>query len=92
MVLFADNFASSQVTCLSSAPQTFAKLFSGLTIPAGMEAKTYSDFHELTWPEGAAEGTYTFFMALAKPGAFADGAIDGGDIVEIGSDAVSYER
>lgn len=73
MLLLADGFTRTAVTCLSAAVTTLAPLFRSVTLPAGFPRTSLAPFFGFTWPADAPPGLYTFVLALTLPGAFAAG-------------------
>src|SRR5262249_46291843 len=65
---------------VSADPRAFPRLFTGVSVPAGLSAPMGQLFAH-TFAGTETPGTYTLFAALVVPGAFADGRIDPGDVI-----------
>jgi glucose/arabinose dehydrogenase len=68
--------------------RTFPRLIPDLALPPGTDA-TLEDFFVHALDDADEPGTYTIIAALARPGAFADGAVEPGDLLALGVKAVT---
>lgn len=57
-------------------------LAAGVTLPRGF-APSVEDFVVYTFTGNEPPGVYRFYLAATRPGAFADGRIDGGDVLAL---------
>jgi hypothetical protein len=90
MILLANGFSSSAITCLSSVPQNTPALLTSVELPAGMPLTTFPDVFVLQWNGNIPRGDYLFFIAVTRAGAFGDGRMDAGDVLSVASQTVSF--
>jgi uncharacterized repeat protein (TIGR01451 family) len=90
LVFLTQGFASSVTTCLSQVPQNTPALVTNFQLPAGMPLTSFPDLFGLQWTSSIPRGTYTFFIAVTRAGAFADGRMDGNDVLSVASQTVTF--
>jgi Bacterial Ig-like domain (group 2) len=65
-----------------SQPASMRAVLSSVTLSAGLGV-VVPEFFRYTWQGNEPLGTYQMFFAATRPGAFADGRIDGGDVLAV---------
>lgn len=65
-----------------SQPASLRSIVSSVTLSAGLGV-VVPEFFRYTWQGNEPLGTYQLFFAATRPGAFADGRIDGGDVLAV---------
>ncbi len=91
-VAFVTETLGLLLTCLSAPPQTFPPFVRNVLIPADLPLTFTNDVFQTMWPMGAPGGTYILFMADVRSGAVADGSLDPGDVLVLGTAAVSFTQ
>lgn len=81
-VLFFNSLGGGVVTRLDADPRTFPPMLANATLPPGVEG-TINDFFVYTFSGGEPPGVYIFFAILTPPGAFADGLVNGSDLLTL---------
>lgn len=82
LAFVANGGSAFALRCGSASVATFPPYMANVTVPSGIDF-TVDDVLALTWPAGAPSGTYTLAILATTPGAFADGALDLGDILTL---------
>jgi hypothetical protein len=88
VVFFADGATKVVVSCLSSAPQSFAPLLQDLLI--AQPFKVFPNLLAFQWPSGPPAGAYVFFVALTRPSASSNGTANPNDVIAVAIDSTSF--
>ncbi len=90
VVFVTAEFAGTQLTCLSAAPERFQPLHRDVGLPGALASTRLADFFTYRWGGTEPAGRYTFFVVMTPTGALGDGRIDPDDLLTIGSRMLTF--
>jgi len=73
-----------------SQPSSLVPAASGVSLASAFNLR--QALGSFTWTGAEAPGTYTWVLAAVRPGSLADGRYDAGDVIAVGSAALTFTR